>query len=85
MASSAVIGARWNVTSFMTSTKMPPRPNISIGPNCGSRVMPRITSRPRGHHLLDVDAVEAGVGHAAADAQHHQVERVAHVLRAVAG
>ena len=49
-ASVAVIGARWKATSFITSTKMPPRPNISIGPNCGSRVMPKITSRP-GRHI----------------------------------
>ena len=48
IASSAVIGARWNVTSFITSTKIPPRPNMSMGPNCGSRVIPMITSRPRG-------------------------------------
>jgi hypothetical protein len=80
MASSAVMGARWKVTSFITSTKMPPRPNISIGPNCGSRVMPRITSRPRRAHLLDEDAADVGVGRAALDAEHHQIEGVAHLL-----
>ena len=75
----AVMGARWNVTSFITSTKIPPRPNISMGPNCGSRVMPRMTSRPFAAHLLDVDAVECGrSGTLLADAQHHQVEGVEH-------
>ena len=39
-------GQRWNTTSFRTSTKMPPRPNIAIGPNTGSRWMPRMHSTP---------------------------------------
>ena len=65
MASAEVMGARWKVTSFMTSTKMPPRPNMSMGPNCGSRVMPRMTSRPLGTMLLEVDAFQEGVRHRA--------------------
>ena len=39
-------GQRWKTTSFSTSTKMPPRPNIAIGPNTGSRWMPRMHSTP---------------------------------------
>ena len=36
-ATSSPKGQRRNTTSFITSTKMPPRPNIAIGPNTGSR------------------------------------------------
>ena len=45
-ATSSPNGQRRNTTSFITSTKMPPRPNIAIGPNTGSRWMPRMHSTP---------------------------------------
>src|SRR5690606_18465915 len=39
-ASSTPKGARRNVTSFSTSTKTPPRPNITAGPKTGSQTTP---------------------------------------------
>ena len=45
-ATSSPNGQRRNTTSFITSTKMPPSPNIAIGPNTGSRWMPRMHSTP---------------------------------------
>ena len=41
----SVKGARRKATSFRTSTKTPPRPNITMGPNCGSVAMPVTSSR----------------------------------------
>ena len=45
-ASRSLIGTTRNATSFRISTITPPSPNISTGPNCGSFVMPMITSMP---------------------------------------
>ena len=42
------IGQIRNDTSFNTSTKMPPRPTMIMGPNWGSRTPPITTSRPGG-------------------------------------
>ena len=39
-------GAARKVTSFRASTKRPPSPNMTIGPNTGSRCTPRIVSTP---------------------------------------
>ena len=39
-----------------------------------------MTSRPLLAHLLDENAANVGVGHALADAEHHQVEGVPHLL-----
>src|SRR5512140_3638581 len=47
-ASFSESGATRNETSFITSTKIPPRPNITAWPNCGSFVTPTITSCPAG-------------------------------------
>ena len=41
-------GAILKVTSFSTSTNMPPNPNIMVAPNCGSFMAPTITSVPWG-------------------------------------
>ena len=47
-ASSPETGARRNVTSRSTSTRMPPRPNVTTGPNDGSLIAPTSTSVPSG-------------------------------------
>ena len=46
VASRAVNGGTRNVTSCSTSTKTPPRPNITTGPNRSSRAMPTTVSTP---------------------------------------
>ena len=61
MASAEVMGARWKVTSFMTSTKIPPSPNISIGPELGVAGHAQDHLPALGHHALQVDALEEGV------------------------
>ncbi len=38
-------GAGRNTTSCAASAKMPPTPSITVGPNCGSRTAPAISSR----------------------------------------
>ena len=47
-ASSGPNGATRNVTSFSTSTKTPPNPNITVGPKTGSFVTPKTVSIPPG-------------------------------------
>ncbi len=45
-ASSRETGAISKATSLRISTKIPPSPNITAGPNWGSRSIPAITSTP---------------------------------------
>ena len=45
-ASSLVAGARRNVMSFSTSTRIPPRPKATNLPNAGSVTAPMMTSLP---------------------------------------
>ena len=47
-ASSVPTGASAKAVSRSNSTKMPPRPTTTRGPNCGSILAPTIISRPRG-------------------------------------
>ena len=47
-ASARSMGHSRKLTSPSTSTKIPPRPTITIGPNCGSRIAPTTISRPAG-------------------------------------
>ena len=42
---SASIGTGRNTTSATASARMPPTPSITVGPNCGSRTTPAISSR----------------------------------------
>ena len=48
--------------SFSTSTSTPPRPNATSLPNEPSVMEPTMTSGAAGQHLLDLDALDLGVG-----------------------
>ena len=47
-ASDVVIGSILNATSLKTSVRTPPKPTMSIGPNCGLFCIPTISSTPFG-------------------------------------
>ena len=47
-ASSAEVGASRKVTSRSTSTRIPPSPKVTTGPNVGSAIAPISTSMPSG-------------------------------------
>ncbi len=48
VAIASLTGATRKVTSLSTSTKMPPSPNITVGPKVGSLIDPRMTSVAQG-------------------------------------
>ena len=59
-ASSRSNGGTRNVTSPSTSTKMPPSPTMTTGPNSASCETPTSVSTPPRHHLADEHAFDRG-------------------------
>ena len=76
----ATTGARRNVTSRRTSTRMPPRPNVTIGPNDGSLMAPMRTSWPSGSICWICTPVIVGVGLVGLGVGDDRVEALGHLV-----
>ena len=62
MAVGSSSGAGRKTTSAIASARMPPTPSITVGPNCGSRTTPAISSRLPDDHRRDEHVDVAVVG-----------------------
>ena len=80
LASTSVSGWMRNATSRISSTWMPPSPNMISGPNDGSCVSPTMTSTPPSHHLLHDNALHLNEAAGRAQALADRLERLAHSL-----
>ena len=75
-ASVVFSGGSARARSLKTSTMRPPAPNSSTGPNCGSMLLPRISSNPvQRDHRLHRDAEEVAFAGAISHRRFDRLER----------